>query len=62
MFLEDENWDDEHAEQPLGKTVTHIQQATGVANVKVTEHSVAYDVAKSPGLAFREGGRERELH
>lgn len=35
MFLEDEDWDDEHAGQPLSKTATNIQQATGVTNVKL---------------------------
>lgn len=61
MFLEDEDWDDEHAEQPLSKTVTNSnQQATGVTNVKVRAHPVANDVAESPGLAFRERERKRE--
>lgn len=59
MFLEDEDWDDEHAEQPLSKTVTNsIQQATGVTNVKVKARPVANDVAESSGLAFRERGEE----
>lgn len=60
MFLEDEDWDDEHAEQPLSKTVTNIQQVTGVTNVKVKAHPVANDVAESSGLAFRERERKRE--
>lgn len=59
MFLEDEDWDDEHAEQPLSETVTNSnQQATGVTNVKVKAHPVANDVAESSGLAFRERGEE----
>lgn len=60
MFLEDEDWDDEHEDQPLSKTVTSIQQATSVANVKVKAHPVAIAIAETSGLAFRERERKRE--
>lgn len=54
MFLEDEDWNDEKEAQHLSKTVTNIQQATGVTNVKVNALIVTNDVVANLGFAFRE--------
>lgn len=54
MFLEDQDWNDEEEEQHLSKTVTDIQQATGVTDVKVNALIWTNEVVAYSDFASRE--------